>query len=113
MEEEVSVEGINNVLQAINDGYTSSFQSSFQDCLKAVRVEKRGVVFEFTVKEEHCNRYRTLHGGCIATLIDLCTSIGASVVTKTLIQMDVSIDLQVSFLVSTSGGCTSDRNLLR
>ena len=56
------------------------------------------------MQEKHCNRYRTLHGGCIATLIDLCTSIGASVVTKTFATMDVSIDLQVSYLSAAAPG---------
>jgi acyl-coenzyme A thioesterase 13 len=36
----------------------------------------------YTVQQEHTNRVNTLHGGCIATLFDYCTSVVICLVSK-------------------------------
>ncbi|KAK3368942.1 HotDog domain-containing protein [Lasiosphaeria ovina] len=39
------------------------------------------VVFRYTVQPSHCNRLGSLHGGCIATLFDYCTSTAIALVS--------------------------------
>ncbi|KAK0630646.1 HotDog domain-containing protein, partial [Bombardia bombarda] len=40
------------------------------------------VVWSFTVQPAHCNGNRTLHGGCIATLFDYCTTMPVMLVSS-------------------------------
>ena len=40
------------------------------------------ITFEFTVGEDHLNGLGNMHGGCIATLFDLCTSTTLGMVAK-------------------------------
>jgi uncharacterized protein (TIGR00369 family) len=40
------------------------------------------VVFEFTVEASHTNRLGNLHGGCTATLFDICTTVALAPIAK-------------------------------
>ncbi|KAK4448093.1 putative thioesterase superfamily member [Podospora aff. communis PSN243] len=40
------------------------------------------ITFLYTVQQEHTNGINTLHGGCIATLFDYCTSVVICLVAK-------------------------------
>ncbi|KAF4631876.1 hypothetical protein G7Y89_g6253 [Cudoniella acicularis] len=39
-------------------------------------------VFSYTVKPSHCNRLGNLHGGCAATLFDICTTTALAPIAK-------------------------------
>ncbi|KAI8977191.1 HotDog domain-containing protein [Mycotypha africana] len=68
--------------------------------LHIVGAEPDKLIWEFKVKEVHCNRLGNLHGGCAATLIDICSSF--AVLTNSgkarWNLIGVSTDLSVSYL---------------
>ncbi|KAI8099571.1 HotDog domain-containing protein [Halteromyces radiatus] len=75
------------------------------------------VVWEMEVKESHCNQLGNLHGGCVATLIDICTSFVtlAHEGKSKWRSMGVSTDLSVSYFLGIPAGetirivCTANR----
>src|SRR3989338_4849766 len=40
----------------------------------AARDDKNTVVYSLTIQQRHCNKLGTLHGGCVATILDDVTS---------------------------------------
>lgn len=40
------------------------------------------VTFALTVQQSHCNNMRTLHGGCTATIFDICTTLALASVAR-------------------------------
>ncbi|AEO67047.1 uncharacterized protein THITE_110127 [Thermothielavioides terrestris NRRL 8126] len=40
------------------------------------------VTFSFTVERQHCNRLNNMHGGCTASLFDLCTSCVLALISR-------------------------------
>ncbi|KAI8383060.1 HotDog domain-containing protein [Blakeslea trispora] len=68
--------------------------------LKLVGAEPDKLIWEFTVEQVHCNILGRVHGGCVATLIDICSSF-AIMVTSGKHQWEmlgVSSDLAVTYL---------------
>ncbi|BCR87085.1 PaaI family thioesterase [Aspergillus chevalieri] len=79
------------------------FRASLQ-----VTAAKPGVVnFELDVQKEHTNRLNILHGGTIASMVDLGGSL--AVASRGLFATGVSTDLSVTYL--SSGGKIGDKVL--
>lgn len=62
--------------------------------------------FLFTIKREHCNNMGTLHGGCTATLFDICTTLPLAFVTRPGFwdMLGVSRTLSISYLSAARVG---------
>jgi len=60
--------------EAIFDDTLVATQVDMLDRAEDGRKQARGM-FEITVDESMVNHYKNMHGGCIVTLIDLCTSL--------------------------------------
>ncbi|KAI7901431.1 HotDog domain-containing protein [Cokeromyces recurvatus] len=74
--------------------------------LSIVAAEPNKLTWEFAVKENHCNQLGNLHGGCVATLIDICSSYAILVATshKPWNLIGISTDLSVAYLRGISEG---------
>ncbi|KAI7847347.1 hypothetical protein BDC45DRAFT_575942 [Circinella umbellata] len=42
--------------------------------LSLIDAKPNKIIWEFEVKDEHCNILKNIHGGCVATVIDVCSS---------------------------------------
>ncbi|KAI9267849.1 HotDog domain-containing protein [Sporodiniella umbellata] len=83
----------------------SEFERVFEDHLKIVEAEPNIITFEFKVTDRHVNRYGNLHGGLVATLIDLCSSFAIYVSTEAQwSDMGVSTDMAVSYMRGSPAG---------
>ncbi|CAO3630381.1 unnamed protein product [Cunninghamella blakesleeana] len=74
--------------------------------LTMVYSENDLLVWEFEVKDIHCNRMGSLHGGCAATIIDICSSF-AILVHEGKHRWDligISSVLQVSYVRGVASG---------
>ncbi|CAO3621870.1 unnamed protein product [Cunninghamella echinulata] len=74
--------------------------------LTLVEVSPNKIVWNFEVTESHCNQLGNLHGGCVATLIDLASSFAILVYdgkTKWK-RMGVSTDLSVNYMLGVPAG---------
>lgn len=79
----------------------------FDSNLSGMRVVKVGdgsVVCEVEVEERLQNAYKTLHGGAIATLVDIAGTIALLSLDPT--KAGVSVDLNVSFCSAAKAGET-------
>ncbi|KAI8370320.1 HotDog domain-containing protein [Radiomyces spectabilis] len=76
--------------------------------LSIVDAAPNKLIWEFTVEEIHCNQLGNLHGGCVATIIDICSSFAILVhegkAKWSLI--GVSTDLSVSYMRGVPEGVT-------
>ncbi|KAI1003745.1 hypothetical protein K3495_g4463 [Podosphaera aphanis] len=68
----------------------------FGENLRIAAAEPGRVAFELDIKEEHTNRLNTVHGGTIASLVDLGGSL--AIASKGLYATGVSTDLNVTYL---------------
>ncbi|KAI9496178.1 HotDog domain-containing protein [Zychaea mexicana] len=50
------------------------WQEQVQNELTLVGAEPNKVTWEFEIAEKHCNLIGNFHGGCVATVIDVCSS---------------------------------------
>ncbi|KAF2145157.1 uncharacterized protein K452DRAFT_316259 [Aplosporella prunicola CBS 121167] len=83
---------------------TSGLEPRLLDGLRVVSAVPGKVNFELDIKKEHTNRLQILHGGTIASMVDLGGSL--AVASRGLFATGVSTDLNVTYL--SSGGKIGD-----
>ncbi|KAI2630592.1 HotDog domain-containing protein [Xylaria nigripes] len=68
------------------------------------------MTFRFTVEPSHANSYGTLHGGCAASLFDICTAISLQMISRPGFweNSGVSRNLNVTYLRPVRVGTTVD-----
>ncbi|PSS15080.1 hypothetical protein M430DRAFT_123751 [Amorphotheca resinae ATCC 22711] len=76
----------------------------FGEHLRVTAAEPGRVEFELDIRKEHTNRLNILHGGTIASMVDLGGSL--AVASRGLYATGVSTDLNVTYL--SSGGQVGD-----
>ncbi|KAH6707756.1 acyl-coenzyme A thioesterase-like protein 13 [Leptodontidium sp. 2 PMI_412] len=76
----------------------------FGENLRVTAAEPGRVDFELDIKKEHTNRLNIIHGGTIASMVDLGGSL--AVASRGLYATGVSTDLNVTYL--NSGGQVGD-----
>ncbi|KAF2232520.1 esterase, partial [Viridothelium virens] len=82
----------------------SGLEPRLLDGLRVTAARPGTVNFELDIKKEHTNRLNILHGGTIASMVDLGGSL--AVASKGLFTTGVSTDLSVTYL--NSGGVIGD-----
>ncbi|MCJ1331690.1 hypothetical protein MMC10_008382 [Thelotrema lepadinum] len=82
----------------------SGLEPRLLDNLRVTAARPGTVNFELDIQKEHTNRLNILHGGTIASMVDLGGSL--AVASKGLFATGVSTDLNVTFL--NSGGKIGD-----
>ncbi|KAF2396246.1 acyl-coenzyme A thioesteras-like protein 13 [Trichodelitschia bisporula] len=85
----------------------SGLEPTLLDGLRVTHAVPGRVKFELDIKQEHTNRLQILHGGTIASMVDLGGSL--AVASKGLFSTGVSTDLNVTYL--SSGGKVGDKIL--
>ncbi|KUL88065.1 hypothetical protein ZTR_04112 [Talaromyces verruculosus] len=93
---------VNSVWQSFRA--TSGLEPRLLDGLRVTAARPGVVNFELDVQKEHTNRLNILHGGTIASMVDLGGSL--AVASRGLFSTGVSTDLNVTYL--SSGGKVGD-----
>lgn len=83
---------------------TSGLEPRLLSGLKVTAATPGRVTFELPIQQEHTNRLKILHGGTIASMVDLSGSL--AVASRGLYMTGVSTDLNVTYLAS--GGKIGD-----
>ncbi|KAJ5379049.1 esterase [Penicillium cosmopolitanum] len=86
---------------------TSGLEPRLLDNLQVTAARPGTVNFELLIQKEHTNRLNILHGGTIASMVDLGGSL--AVASRGLYATGVSTDLNVTYL--NSGGKVGDKIL--
>ncbi|KAL2866852.1 PaaI family thioesterase [Aspergillus lucknowensis] len=86
---------------------TSGLEPRLLDNLRVTAARPGTVNFELDIQKEHTNRLQILHGGTIASMVDLGGSL--AVASRGLFATGVSTDLNVTYL--SSGGKVGDKIL--
>ncbi|KAJ5096197.1 hypothetical protein NUU61_005553 [Penicillium alfredii] len=86
---------------------TSGLEPRLLNNLRVTAARPGTVNFELDIQKEHTNRLNILHGGTIASMVDLGGSL--AVASRGLFATGVSTDLNVTYL--NSGGKIGDRIL--
>ncbi|KAK9544364.1 hypothetical protein V6Z79_010031 [Aspergillus fumigatus] len=84
---------------------TSGLEPRLLDNLRVTAARPGTVNFELDIQKEHTNRLSILHGGTIASMVDLGGSL--AVASRGLFATGVSTDLNVTYL--SSGGKVGDK----
>ncbi|KAL2803233.1 HotDog domain-containing protein [Aspergillus granulosus] len=85
----------------------SGLEPRLLDGLRVTAARPGTVNFELDIQKEHTNRLNILHGGTIASMVDLGGSL--AVASRGLFATGVSTDLNVTYL--SSGGKVGDKIL--
>ncbi|KAJ5532198.1 esterase [Penicillium frequentans] len=85
----------------------SGLEPRLLDSLRVTAARPGTVNFELEVQKQHTNRLNILHGGTIASMVDLGGSL--AVASRGLFSTGVSTDLNVTYL--NSGGKVGDKIL--
>jgi len=80
------------------------FERLFGENIRVTAAEPGRVYFELDIKKEHTNRLNIIHGGTIASMVDLGGSL--AVASRGLYATGVSTDINVTYLYS--GGKIGD-----
>ncbi|KAI8851078.1 HotDog domain-containing protein [Chytridium lagenaria] len=75
------------------------WDTSLYESLKVVDAEVGKVQFHYTVQKEHSNPLGFVHGGALATIIDICSSLAVFTVSSAGF-VAVSTDLSMNFSAS-------------
>ncbi|OKL62080.1 putative esterase [Talaromyces atroroseus] len=94
---------VNSVWQSFRA--TSGLEPRLLDGLRVTAARPGVVNFELDIQKEHTNRLNILHGGTIASMVDLGGSL--AVASRGLFATGVSTDLNVTYL--SSGGKVGDK----
>ncbi|KAL4932295.1 PaaI family thioesterase [Aspergillus undulatus] len=86
---------------------TSGLEPRLLDNLRVTAARPGTVNFELDIEKQHTNRLSILHGGTIASMVDLGGSL--AVASRGLYATGVSTDLNVTYL--SSGGKVGDKIL--
>ncbi|KAI8575031.1 hypothetical protein K450DRAFT_263680 [Umbelopsis ramanniana AG] len=84
-----------------------SWDSTISANLVITEARPNFLVFEFVVGEDHVNGLGNLHGGCVATLIDLCSSMAILVSGENMTAWrspGISTELAVSYIAGAPEG---------
>ncbi|KAM0799976.1 HotDog domain-containing protein, partial [Usnea florida] len=82
----------------------SGLEPRLLDGLRVTAAQPGAVTFELDIQKEHTNRLGIVHGGTIASMVDLGGSL--AVASKGLFATGVSTDLNVTYI--NSGGSIGD-----
>ncbi|KAF2425249.1 acyl-coenzyme A thioesteras-like protein 13 [Tothia fuscella] len=83
----------------------SGLEARLLDGLRVTAAQPGKVNFELDIQKEHTNRLNILHGGAIASMVDLGGSL--AVASRGLFATGVSTDLNVTYI--SSGGKIGDK----
>ncbi|CAG8772159.1 12519_t:CDS:2, partial [Dentiscutata erythropus] len=82
----------------------TTFENFIAKDMKITDIDDGKISFEITIQEYHLNFYKSIHGGVIASLVDLCGSLAVSTIIRRLSR--VSTDINVSYIASVGYGDT-------
>ncbi|GAB5591159.1 hypothetical protein Unana1_06059 [Umbelopsis nana] len=97
------VEHVNFWNRAGNHTWDASINAN----LTIIEARPNFLVYEFIVGETHVNGLGNLHGGCVATLIDLCSSLAILVSGEKMVpwrSAGISTELAVSYIAGAPEG---------
>ncbi|KAI8143650.1 HotDog domain-containing protein [Fennellomyces sp. T-0311] len=85
------------------------WEDKVQGELTLVNAVPNKLTWEFEVKDKHCNMLKNIHGGCVATIIDICSSFAIMVYEgkHKWKFVGVSTELSVNYLAGMSPGQTA------
>lgn len=94
--------GVNSLL-GLYIGSGTRFDSVLDDTdFRVLSIEEGKVVCEMTVTEKVSNTYKTLHGGAIATIIDVVGTM--AIMTEDCTRAGVSVDMNITYIAAAKRG---------
>ncbi|ORY99221.1 HotDog domain-containing protein [Syncephalastrum racemosum] len=85
------------------------WEDKLHQSLSIVEASPNKLVWEFVVDEVHCNQLGNLHGGCVATAIDICSSFAIETYDgkNPWNLIGVSVDLAIQYMRGIPAGVTA------